>query len=211
MYKTIRNCRICGNSNLISIMDLGTQALTGTFPAAREEPVFSGPVELVKCAGDSCCGLVQLRQSYNVNLMYGENYGYRSSLNASMVNHLHSKVEKILTKKILTDGDLVVDIGSSDGTTLGAYPGGVFNLVGIDPSGEKFLEHYPQGVKLVPEFFSEKIVSEIASGKKAKVITSFSMFYDLEDPVVFATEVAASLEDEGIWVFEQSYLAAMLE
>jgi NDP-4-keto-2,6-dideoxyhexose 3-C-methyltransferase len=47
-------------------------------------------------------------------------------------------------------------------------------------------------------------------GQPAKVITSFSMFYDLEDPVAFAREVAATLHDEGIWVFEQSYLPAML-
>ena len=47
MYTTIKNCRICGNNDLISIMDVGIQSLTGTFPASREEPVYSGPVELV--------------------------------------------------------------------------------------------------------------------------------------------------------------------
>ena len=211
MYTTIKNCRICGNNDLISIMDVGIQSLTGTFPASRDEPVYSGPVELVKCAGENFCGLVQLRQSYDISLMYGENYGYRSSLNASMINHLHSKIDKILAKKVLMEGDLVVDIGSNDGTTLGAYPRNLYNLVGIDPTGEKFLDYYPQGVKLIPDFFSEKNISEIAGGKKAKVITSFSMFYDLEDPVAFAQEVSASLHDEGIWVFEQSYLPAMLE
>ena len=210
MYKETEYCRICGNTNLVSIIDIGVQALTGMFPGSREELVFSGPVELVKCTGDDFCGLVQLRQSYDVELMYGENYGYRSGLNPSMVAHLTSKVKNILSKKILMDGDLVLDIGSNDGTTLGVFPSGRYTLIGVDPSGQKFLDHYPSEVKLVPDFFSKKNVDEITNGRKAKVITSFSMFYDLEDPIAFAKEIEATLEDDGIWIFEQSYLPAML-
>jgi NDP-4-keto-2,6-dideoxyhexose 3-C-methyltransferase len=210
MYKEAKNCRICGNDNLVLVMDIGEQALTGMFPKTRDESVLSGPVELVRCAGDDFCGLVQLRQSYDVELMYGDNYGYRSGLNQSMVDHLTNKVQDILAKDILRDGDLVVDIGSNDGTSLGVYPPGKYSLLGIDPSGEKFMDHYPPGVKLVPDFFSGKIVNDAAQGKKAKVITSFSMFYDLEDPIAFAREIEASLDDDGIWVCEQSYLPAML-
>ena len=210
MYKEAKNCRICGNDNLVLVMDIGEQALTGMFPKTRDESVLSGPVELVRCAGDGFCGLVQLRQSYDVELMYGDNYGYRSGLNQSMVDHLTNKVQDILAKDILRDGDLVVDIGSNDGTSLGVYPPGKYSLLGIDPSGEKFMDHYPPGVKLVPDFFSGKIVNDAAQGKKAKVITSFSMFYDLEDPIAFAREIEASLDDDGIWVCEQSYLPAML-
>ena len=210
MYKETKYCRICRNDNLVLVMDIGEQALTGIFPKTRGESVMSGPVELVRCSGNNCCGLVQLRQSYDVGLMYGDNYGYRSGLNQSMVNHLTNKVQDILSKDILMDGDLVIDIGSNDGTSLGVYPQGKYNLLGIDPSGEKFITHYPPGVKLVPDFFSEKIVNEAAQGKKAKVITSFSMFYDLENPIAFAKEIEACLDDDGIWVFEQRYLPAML-
>jgi NDP-4-keto-2,6-dideoxyhexose 3-C-methyltransferase len=211
MYKETDHCRICGNNNLVLIMDIGVQALTGMFPKSPEEEVFSGPVQLVRCVGDDFCGLVQLRQSYDVELMYGDNYGYRSGLNPSMVAHLTSKVKNILTKDVLRDGDLVVDIGSNDGTTLKLFPAGKYSLLGVDPSGSKFIDYYPPDVKLIADFFSEKIVDEITSGKKAKVITSFSMFYDLEDPVAFAQEIEATLEDDGIWIFEQSYLPAMLE
>jgi NDP-4-keto-2,6-dideoxyhexose 3-C-methyltransferase len=54
------------------------------------------------------------------------------------------------------------------------------------------------------------VVANALSGRNAKVITSFSMFYDLEDPVAFACEIAGALDDDGIWIFEQSYLPAML-
>jgi hypothetical protein len=192
-------------------MSLGEQTLTGVFPRSRSEKITSGPVDLVQCSSPKGCGLVQLKQSYDLSEMYGLNYGYRSGLNASMVKHLHSKVDKILSSGLLERGDLVIDIGSNDATTLRAYPSGLYQLVGIDPTGVKFSSYYPPEIRLIPEFFTAMAVSQTLSGKKAKIITSFSMFYDLEDPVAFAKEINGALDDEGLWIFEQSYLPAMLK
>jgi NDP-4-keto-2,6-dideoxyhexose 3-C-methyltransferase len=210
MVKTITKCRICGENQLTSLMLLENQALTGVFPKTKTEKVTSGAVELVKCTSSNGCGLVQLRQSYDLSEMYGLNYGYRSGLNASMVKHLHSKVEAVLGMNVLQKGDLIIDIGSNDATTLRAYPQGEYDLVGIDPTGLKFSEYYPKEIRLIPEFFSADAVAKALGGKKAKVITSFSMFYDLEDPIAFAKEIEGALADDGIWIFEQSYLPAML-
>lgn len=210
MIKTISKCRICGSKELISVMTLGVQALTGVFPKSVKEVVTSGPVELVQCSSVGGCGLVQLKQSYDLSEMYGMNYGYRSGLNASMVAHLQAKVAKILESCILQPGDIVIDIGSNDATTLRTYPKNQYTLVGIDPTGIKFASYYPPEIKLVPEFFSADAVAKAVDNKKAKVITSFSMFYDLEDPIAFASEIEGSLADEGVWIFEQSYLPAML-
>ena len=210
MYSEISNCRICSGKYFETVMDLGDQALTGVFPKSEDEGVTSGPVELIRCSSEGGCGLVQLRQSYDLAQMYGMNYGYSSGLNASMVEHLKSKVEKIIDMGVLKADDLIIDVGSNDATTLKAYPESTYKLVGIDPTGVKFSEYYPENIKLVPEFFSAEAVAKATQGEKAKVITSFSMFYDLEDPVAFAMEVAGALHDEGIWVFEQSYLPAML-
>jgi hypothetical protein len=142
--------------------------------------------------------------------MYGENYGYRSGLNASMVAHLHRKVAKILTQVNLLEGDLVVDIGSNDSTTLQAFPSAGTKLVGIDPTGVKFHSYYPPHIKLIPDFFSAALVQAQYPEQKAKVVTSFSMFYDLEDPVGFMRQVYDVLADYGVWVFEQSYMPTML-
>ena len=210
MIQTISKCRICGNENLIPVMSLGDQTLTGVFPRSRTESVTSGPVDLVKCNDEQGCGLVQLKQSYDLSEMYGMNYGYRSGLNASMARHLASKVKKILDMGILDHGDLVIDIGSNDATTLRAYPSHVYQLVGIDPTGVKFSSYYPPEIKLIPDFFSADVVAKAIEGRKAKVITSFSMFYDLEDPIAFAREIEGALDDDGVWIFEQSYLPAML-
>lgn len=210
MFKTISKCRICGGEHLINVMSLGEQTLTGVFPKSRTEEISCGPVDLVQCASEGGCGLVQLKQSYDLSEMYGMNYGYRSGLNASMVQHLHSKVDKILNLGILQHGDLVIDIGSNDATTLRAYPQGLYQLVGIDPTGVKFSSYYPPEIRLISEFFSAEAVAKALSGKKAKVISSFSMFYDLEDPINFAREIEGALDDHGVWIFEQSYLPEML-
>ena len=212
MYKKVEKCRICGNPHLKLVLDLGEQMLTGVFPRKRDEKVTVGPLRLVKCfGGEDVCGLLQLEHSYDLGEMYGENYGYRSGLNASMVAHLHRKVEKILTQVDLREGDLVIDIGSNDSTTLQAYPTTEITLVGIDPTGVKFHSYYPPHILLIPDFFSSSLVKARFPEEKAKVVTSFSMFYDLEDPTGFMQQVYDVLADDGVWVFEQSYMPTMLE
>lgn len=212
MYKKIEKCRICGNTQLVRVLDLGEQMLTGVFPREKNARVTTGPLRLVKCTGsDEACGLVQMEHSYDLSEMYGENYGYRSGLNASMVAHLHGKVRKILNQVELRAGDLVVDIGSNDSTTLQAYPSVGPLLVGIDPTGVKFHSYYPEHIALIPDFFSAALLKERFPGKKARIVTSFSMFYDLENPMAFMQEVHEVLADDGVWVFEQSYMPTMIE
>lgn len=212
-YKKIDRCRICGNHQLERVLDLGEQMLTGVFPREKGADVTRGPLHLVKCTGegDDVCGLLQLEHSYDLGEMYGENYGYRSGLNASMVAHLHNKVWRIMGLVELRDGDLVIDIGSNDSTTLQAYPSQGLSLVGVDPTGVKFHSYYPPHVQLIPDFFSSRLVEACFPGKKAKVVTSFSMFYDLEDPMEFMRQVFDVLADKGVWVFEQSYMPTMLD
>lgn len=212
MYTKIDRCRICGNRELVRVLDLGEQMLTGVFPPERDADVTVGPLRLVKCVGgEEACGLLQLEHSYDLGEMYGENYGYRSGLNASMVAHLGRKVERVATLVSLEPGDLVVDIGSNDSTTLRAYGQPGLTLVGIDPTGVKFRQYYPDHVELIPDFFSAALLEERFPGRKVKVVTSFSMFYDLPAPMEFMRQVAGVLADDGIWVFEQSYMPLMLE
>ncbi len=212
MYKKVEKCRICGSTHLERVLDLGEQMLTGVFPREKGAEVTTGPLYLVKCVGgDETCGLLQMEHSYDLGEMYGENYGYRSGLNASMVAHLNNKVKRILGLVELQAGDLVIDIGSNDSTTLQAYPSSGPVLVGVDPTGVKFHSYYPPHIQLIPDFFSAALVQARFPGQKAKVVTSFSMFYDLEDPMGFMRQVYDVLADDGVWVFEQSYMPTMLD
>src|SRR5687767_1304935 len=94
MSNRIKKCRLCQNSRFESILDLGEQYFTGIFPKEKSEDVPTGCLELVKC---SECDLVQLAHSFDLSKLYGHNYGYRSGLNQSMVNHLKGRVSKLST------------------------------------------------------------------------------------------------------------------
>lgn len=195
---------------MVSLLDLGEQTLTGVFPRDRATRVTKGPLELVKCHGEAGCQLVQLKHSYDSSEMYGENYGYRSSLNQSMVRHLRAKIEGLLRLNPPAQGDLVLDIGSNDGTSLSFYPE-TLQRVGMDPTIAKFRSYYRPDITAIADFFSAKRFQAEFGTRKAKIITSIAMFYDLEEPLRFARDIAEVLADDGVWHFEQSYLLTMLE
>lgn len=205
----ITACRVCGNPDLVTILDLGEQAYTGVFPRTREEQVPTGPLELVRCS-PSGCGLVQLRDTPDPGLMYGEDYAYRSGIRPFMVDHLASKVRSALEWVDLGPNDLVVDIGSNDATLLSAIPPGPA-LLGIDPSAEKFRDRYPEGTELCIDYFSADRVTERFGDRKATLVTSIAMFYDLPDPLSFMGDIRSVLAPEGVWLAEQSYALAMIE
>ena len=207
MYKEISKCRISHSNNLVEVLSLGDQYLSGVFPKTANEKLSHGPLDLVWCP-DS--GLLQLKQSYSLEEMYGNNYGYRSGLNQSMVDHLTHKAKYLEKLCNLSSNDLVVDIGSNDATFLKAIPLKNITRVGIDPSGRKFKEFYSDSIDLITEFFPSEKFNEIYKGKKAKLVTSLSMFYDLEDPLGFIESISELLTDDGVWHFEQSYLPSML-
>jgi hypothetical protein len=126
-----------------------------------------------------------------------------------MVEHLTLKINSLLKIARPKEGDLVLDIGSNDATALKVYDAKL-TRIGIDPTGIKFEEYYTEGIHLIPEFFSSEIFNNHFPNKKAKIVTSIAMFYDLEDPNNFVKDIESILDDEGIWHFEQSYMPSML-
>jgi hypothetical protein len=205
-YRRIDKCRVSGSENLISVLNLGHSELTGVFPRSADTVVTRGPLELVWCP-DS--GLLQLAHTYDAGEMYGENYGYRSGLNRSMIDHLTRKIRHLERAANLRPGDTVLDIGSNDATSLKAYTTQGVTRIGIDPTAAKFRAHYPTDVLFAPEFFSASTYWSMAS-KPAQIVTSIAMFYDLDSPISFAREIVEVLADDGIWHFEQSYMPSML-
>lgn len=205
-YEKLQKCRVCKSDDFLGVLNLGHQYLTGVFPVKKNDEITKGPLDLKWCMK---CGLLQLGSSYSLSEMYGDNYGYRSGLNKSMVDHLSNKIHKLEKFMHLNSGDIVVDIGSNDATLLKSYTVNGLKKIGIDPTGIKFKEYYPDDITLIDDFFSSKAYNQIEK-RKAKIVTSIAMFYDLEDPVSFARQIEEILDDDGIWHFEQSYLPSML-
>jgi NDP-4-keto-2,6-dideoxyhexose 3-C-methyltransferase len=206
----IDSCRACKSADLSPILSLGELSFTGIFESPGV-PVPSGELALVGCDPKSGCGLIQLDRDFPNELLYGETYGYRSGLNPSMLSHLESKVMKIMDLVEIGPKDFVIDIGANDGSSLGFYPNNGMTKVAVDPLCEKFIEHYPEDIVRVVDFFTSANVDPILGSSKAKVITSFSMLYDLPEPMGFIADIAKSLDLNGIWVSEQSYAPLMVQ
>jgi hypothetical protein len=105
----------------------------------------------------------------------------------------------------------VLDIGSNDGTLLSFYPPENLTVVGIDPTAQKFAPFYRKHISVIPDFFSGELFRERFGTRRARIVTSISMFYDLENPLSFMEDVTSILEKDGIWHFEMSYLPAMVK
>ena len=204
-YTEIKSCRVSKEEDLVTILNLGDQKLTGVFPRPEDE-VGVGPLEVVWSPSSY---LVQLKHTYEPTEMYGDNYGYLSSLNNSMVQHLNQKANYLSELIDLKEGDVVVDIGSNDCTFLKAFPT-YTKRIGIDPTIKKFAHHYPSDIYYAADFFSKEAYQVIESEKNAKLVTSLSCFYDLPDPVAFVKDIREILSDDGLWHFEQAYLPSTI-
>ena len=206
IVSNITNCRICNSSQLTNVISLGEQQITSRFPVYGDNSTPKTPIDLCLCGE---CGLLQLLQTTFASELYEYEYGYRSGINHTMRTHLKDYYEEIISKVDLQPGDTVIDIGSNDSTLLQNYSPD-YTRIGVDPTGKQFQQYYGD-VQLLPTYFTYDNVKHRVGDSKAKVVSSISMFYDLPDPVQFAKDIHAFLEDDGIWTCEQSYLLTMLK
>ena len=206
IFNIIHKCRICNSDQLNDVINLGQQVITSRFPDYNDFSTPKTPIILCMC---SECGLLQLKQTIVCEELYEHEYGYRSGISNTMRTHLKKYQEEILSKVELTEGDVIVDIGSNDSTMLQYYDK-KYTRVGIDPTGKQFREYYGD-VNLIADYFTKSNFKKVYGEAKCKIVSSISMFYDLPDPVQFAKDIYDILDDDGIWTCEQSYVVTMLE
>mgnify|MGYP006086646185 CR=1 FL=1 len=201
-------CKNCKQSSLKKIVKIGKQPLSGFFYSTKKNNLGKYSLDLYKCSN---CELVQLNNPANTKKMYGTHYGYKTSVSQMMISHLREKINRLKKNKLIKKGNNILDIGSNDASFLKLF-GKNYNLYGIDPSAEKFKKEY-KGIKLITDFFSKKNVFKHIKNKNTKfdLISSFAMFYDVEDPNSFCRDIEVLLKDNGIWVCEFSYLPLMLK
>lgn len=205
--ETITKCRLCGGASLAAVCNLGLLASCGVFPGASDPDPDRAPLELVRCDD---CGLAQLRHDFDGDELFRDAYGYRSALNESMARHLGTIARAAIERAQPKPGDLVLDIGANDGTSLSFYPA-TLTRVGIDPTIRRFDKYYPDDILRAPDFFSEQSFRKLAGDAHARIITSIAMFYDLPDPNTFVAGIRAVLAPDGLWALELSYLPAMMD
>lgn len=192
---------------MIKLFSLG-ELYPSDFLADNEKP-STEKVEM-KLMMDPLNGLVRLEKTAPMNKMYGK-YWYRSGINNTMKLALKDVVQSICKVQKLEAGDIWLDIASNDGTLLSYVPKYVHSI-GCDPADDTFKnEALTHADEIIQDFFSyDAFYHERSKQDKAKVITSIAMFYDVEEPARFITDVYNVLADDGLWVMQLSYSPLMI-
>ncbi len=205
--KKISKCRICNNEIFFEVIDLGKQPISNQFISKNNQDIIiyeGAPLILIKCTK---CGLVQLHHTVKNDQIYRE-YWYRSGINKTMQKALLDIKNTAKNNIKLKKDDLIVDIGCNDGTLLNFFDNQKFNLIGFDPALN--LSSKKEKFKRVKNYFSYKNFNNLKLNKKAKLITSIAMFYDLDNPNKFVTDIEKVLDDEGLWIVQFADLHEML-
>jgi SAM-dependent methyltransferase len=156
------------------------------------------------------CKLVQLDRNFNPKYLYGKDYGYRSGINRTMTEHLKKTVKKSSSLVKLQTNDHVLDIASNDGTLLNFYEKKIVT-VGVDPLVDKYRSYYNNISYKISNFFRVSDIKKLNLKKKFKIITSFSVFYDLKDPNRFIRGIKKCLDEKGVFVLEQADLYCIIK
>ena len=125
----IKFCRNCKNNKFLNLLSLGKMSFTGKFSKSFFHNVPSTYLNLLMCKK---CKLVQLDRSFNKKYLYGKDYGYRTSINNTMTNHMNKTVKECSDLTKLKTNDCVLDIASNDGTLLNFYKKNIITG-GVDP------------------------------------------------------------------------------
>ncbi len=210
MYKNISHCRICGNDGLHQVLDLGEQFLSSSFVKSNAEvdelSKTRVPLTVLLC---DICGLVQLRETVDRDLMY-RSYFYRSGVNPMMRDALADVTRDIKAHSNLKECDSVLDIGCNDGTMLTYFPI-TMRRIGMDPAQNINRHALDLSIHIIEDYFSADKARAANNDAPFKAISSIAMFYDLDDPNAFVKEVKSVLAPGGTWCVQLSYLATTIE
>jgi len=157
---------------------------------------------------DKVSGLLQLKHTAPFDNMY-RNYWYRSGMNKTMTEELKGIALKALSLVKYEKDDIALDIGCNDGTLL-KYYGDKLYKVGFDPAKNMAVYSRKHADLIVMDYFTSKTYSRRLA-RKAKIITSIAMFYDLENPHEFVEDINEVLDPDGLWIIQMSYMPLMLK
>lgn len=210
----INKCRVCGNTNLVSCLDIGEQYLSSIFPDSLDykNKLKKCSLELMLCKKDNTdnfCGLLQLANSYDLSDMYAS-YPYTSTSNASMIKILKDVAKKGVQLNHLQSEDLILDIGGNDGTLLSFFKEYDYKLLNIDAAKNIKSIFSSTNFTYIQDFFNKQKF-DTSTSQKARLIFSIAMFYHLANPLEFCIDVEACMEDNGVWIIQMAYLPTMLE
>lgn len=203
----MRKCRVAGD-DLVPLFSLGELHVSDFIPQGEEPNRDKYELKLML---SKTSGLVQLEHAPPLDLMYGK-YWYRSGISNTMRAELKEIADTCIDAIHPVDGDVFLDIASNDGTLLSFVPDNIIKI-GIDPVEGSFQDEAKKYADdTIQDYFTANAYKSGRYGnKKAKIITTIAMFYDLEDSESFLDDVNEILDDNGLFVLQLSYTPLMLQ
>jgi len=198
-------CRISGEP-LTELFSLGSLYVSD-FLKSNEKPNPENKVPLTLCLAPKS-GLVQLSDTADFDLMY-KRYWYHSGTNQSMTTEL-KEIAEVTNRLYRGNGRIWLDIGCNDGTLFKFVDKNNWIRFGIDPVQDNIERALEYCEIALPGYFNRQTYYHWHD-EPASIITSIAMFYDLEDPHAFISDIYDVLADDGIWVIQISYLPLMLK
>jgi SAM-dependent methyltransferase len=209
-HRIRKDCRLCGGTDLPAVLELAPTPPANEFlPADFDGEQEKFPLYLVQC---QACGHVQLPVVIDPERLF-RNYVYVSGTSPSFVAHFERYAEAMIREHGLSPGDLVVDIGSNDGTLLRFFQQAGMRVVGIDPAKKIAEQATAAGIETLPTFFDRKTARAIHEqhGPAALVVAN-NVFAHADDLREIALGVRDLLDPmRGRFVFEVQYLVDLVE
>jgi len=210
MVKKLRQCRICGNSKLTRFLPLGKIPLPNGFlkPAdlKKEEPKY--PLNVGICAS---CGLVQLMEIVSPEVMF-RNYVYIPSTSKTRMNNFAQIAGTARDRFSVGQDELVIDIGSNDGSLLSYFKGYGIKTLGIDPATNLAKIAELKGIETINDFVSVNLAKKIRHSRgPAKIITATNVVAHINDLHDLFSAVEIMLAGDGVFICEFPYLRDLIE
>jgi len=203
-------CRLCDSTNLQTVLVLEPTPPANNFVTAAEVvvPQQAFPLDVALCAD---CAHVQLLHVVDPRLLF-ENYVYVSGTSPVFVEHFKSYAVDVGSRVQVRADDLVVDIGSNDGTLLRCFLDLGCRVLGIDPARSIAEAATASGIETLAAFFTPALAAQVReSHGSAKVVTANNVFAHIDDLRAVLDGVRALLAPDGVFVFEVSYLVDVFE
>jgi 2-polyprenyl-3-methyl-5-hydroxy-6-metoxy-1,4-benzoquinol methylase len=208
--KTILKCQICNNSNLRTLLFLGYLPPVNLMPPIdstfEEQPTF--PLELVRCEK---CTLVQISSEVNQTILFSDDYPYLSGSTKVLRENFSNLCQEAQQYIKLAKEDLIVDIGSNDGTLLSNFQKAGYSVLGIEPTQASKVAK-ENGINTWKLFFNAETAHRIEQEYKApKIITAANVFAHISDINEIAKTISELLPNDGVFISESHYLIDLVD
>jgi len=206
----VEQCQICGSEKLDAVLSLGymppVNQMVPIGQVPRQQPWF--PTNLLHCRD---CELVQLGLAVDPVIIFPPEYPYTSGTTKLLRDNfadLYAESSKMLGLKA---DDLIVDIGSNDGTLISNFQKGGHRILGIEPTDVSKIAN-DRGIPTIQRYFGLDTAKEVtAKHGPASVITAANCFAHIEDVHAIVEGIVAMLAPNGTFISESHYLIPLLD